>query len=195
MVIINDSKNCEYTFEHPQVVIYNLKERFTSISKKLEWGFSKCKNNFIYRLDDDDLLAPDALNNAERFILKNPNYEIYRSSGQYFFLENKFEKIGGNVNNGNIYTKKYLERIEFTEKSFGEDFDITYKFDAKIYEDKGKPTMIYRWGMNTYHVSGLGEVSTEFMYGRIDSMTRKNIGNFVLEPKFNDDYYKMIDYI
>ena len=55
--------------------------------------------------------------------------------------------------------------------------------------------MIYRWGMNTYHVSGLGNVSTNYMYERIDSMTKKDIGNFTLKPRFNDDYYRMINYI
>jgi cellulose synthase/poly-beta-1,6-N-acetylglucosamine synthase-like glycosyltransferase len=195
MVVINDSPNNVYTFNHPQVKIFNLKERFTSISKKLEWGFSKCSYDYIYRLDDDDLLGPDALNITEGFINANPGYEIYRPKTHYFFIHNKFDKIGGNVNNGNVYTKNYINRIQFPDKSFGEDFDITFKNNAKIYEDNGKPTMIYRWGMNTYHVSGFGEIQKEIIYKKIDEMTKNNLGNFELKPKFNSDYYKMINYI
>ena len=194
MVIVNDSPNTKYSFEHPQVKIFNLNERFSSVSKKLEWGFKQCKNEFIYRLDDDDLLGPDGLQITENFILKNPGYEVYRPKKHYMFIHNNFEKIGGNVNNGNVYTKKYIDRIIFPDKSFGEDFDITFKNNSKVYEDDGKPTMIYRWGMNTYHVSGLGDTPTEKMYKVIDEMTKNNTGNFELKPHFSSDYYKKITY-
>jgi len=192
MVIINDSPNSHYTFDHPQVRIFNIKERFPNISKKLEFGFQQCKYDFIYRLDDDDLLAPDALKMSEQFILENPGYEIYRPKKHYFFLHNKFEKIDGNVNNGNVYTKQYVNRISFPDSSFGEDFDITYKTNARIYESDGKPTMIYRWGMSTYHVSGMGNIDTQLMYEKVDSMTRHSIGNVVLQPNFQTNYYKQI---
>ncbi len=56
MVIINDNKDAEYIFDHPDVRIINLKDRFTSISEKLKWGFNQCKYDYIYRLDDDDLI-------------------------------------------------------------------------------------------------------------------------------------------
>jgi len=194
MVIVNDSPNTHYTYDHPQIKIFNLAERFPNLSKKLEWGFKQCQNECIYRLDDDDLLGPDALKISEEFILNNPGYDVYRPKQHYFFLHNKFESIGGNVNNGNVYTKKYINRIQFPDKSFGEDFDITYKFRPKIYESDGKPTMIYRWGMNTYHVSGFGDTPTEKLYEKIDHMTKNNHGNFVLKPHFTNDYYKMIPY-
>jgi hypothetical protein len=41
----------------------------------------------------------------------------------------------------------------------------------------------------------LGDVSTTHMYEVIDSMTKKNLGDYVLNPKFNDDYYRNINYI
>jgi len=195
IVIINDSLDNVYSYDHPQVKIFNLKEKFTSISKKLEWGFSKCLYDYIYRLDDDDLLAPNALKITENFIKNNPEFEIYRSKSNYLFIDNKFNKIFSSVNNGNIYTKKYINRIKFPDKNFGEDFDITFKNNAKIYEDDGKPTMIYRWGMNTYHVSGFGDIPKEVVYKKIDEITKNNIGNFKLKPNFNSDYYEMINYI
>jgi glycosyltransferase involved in cell wall biosynthesis len=195
MVIVNDSPDNFYTYDHPQIKIFNLKERFSSVSQKLKWGFEQCSFDFIYRLDDDDLLGPNGLQITEDFINKNPGFEIYRPKSHYFFIHNKFDKIGGNVNNGNVYTKSYINRIKFPDKSFGEDFDITFKNNAKIYEDSGKPTMIYRWGMSTYHVSGLGDVTTKEMYERVDSITKNNKGNFTLNPHFSSDYYRMINYI
>src|SRR5437868_6150127 len=64
MVIINDNPEIEYGFNHPNIRILNVETRFPSISSKIEWGYKQCKFDNIYRLDDDDLLAPNGLNNA-----------------------------------------------------------------------------------------------------------------------------------
>jgi glycosyltransferase involved in cell wall biosynthesis len=195
MIVVNDSPDTFYNFSHPQVKIFNLDKRFSSISKKLEWGFKNCSFDFIYRLDDDDLLAPEGLKMSKDIIKNNPGYEIYRPKSFYYFENNTFISIENNLNSGNIYTKKYIERIQFGDKSWGEDYDITLGFNAKIFEDETVKTMIYRWGMGTYHVSGLGNVTTEEMYKTIDSMTKNNRGNIILNPRFGSDYYKMINYI
>ena len=161
MVIINDNPDVDYVYNHPKVRIINHKERFPSIAAKLEWGYKQCKHDYIYRLDDDDLLAPWALNNAKIDILVNPGFDIYRSQGMYFFVNNKYQGENSNINNGNIYTKAYLDRIKFPDKSGDEDADITFHHGGTIYESKLKHTMIYRWGMNTLHISGMGKQPNE----------------------------------
>ena len=197
MVVVNDQPDVEYVFDHPKVRIINHKQRFSSISSKLANSFSSCKNEYIYRLDDDDLLAPWALEISRRNIEANPGYDVYRSDGQYFFLNNKYERVGSNVNNGNIYTKNYLSKINFSDKSFGEDVEITYGHNGRIFNfsDKRK-TMIYRWGMNTYHVSGLGDISSDEMRCRVDNIAKDPGGFGVvvigITPSFYEDYYGMI---
>lgn len=104
LVIINDS-GIEYVYSNDKVRIINVEKRFSSIGEKLSFGFSKCKYEYIYRLDDDDLLAPWALSDTVKDIMNYPNYDIYRSDGHYLFQDNRFIKISGNVNNGNVYTK------------------------------------------------------------------------------------------
>jgi hypothetical protein len=195
MIVVNDSPGTFYNFSHPQVKIFNLDKRFSSISKKLEWGFKNCSFDFIYRLDDDDLLVPKGLKQSKEMIINNPGYEIYRPKSFYYFENNNFISIESNLNSGNIYTKKYIERIQFGDKSWGEDYDITLGFNAKIFEDETVKTMIYRWGMGTYHVSGMGNISNEEIFKWTDKITKNNVGNITLNPCFNDDYYKMIDYI
>jgi glycosyltransferase involved in cell wall biosynthesis len=170
MIVVNDSPGTFYNFSHPQVKIFNLDKRFSSISKKLEWGFKNCSFDFIYRLDDDDLLVPKGLKQSKEMIINNPGYEIYRPKSFYYFENNNFISIESNLNSGNIYT-------------------------AKIFEDETVKTMIYRWGMGTYHVSGMGNISNEEIFKWTDKITKNNVGNITLNPCFNDDYYKMIDYI
>jgi glycosyltransferase involved in cell wall biosynthesis len=192
MVIINDDPKVKYRIIHPNIRCFNLNEKIDNISQKLKYGFNQCNFDYIYRLDDDDLLAPNALELVEKQIKENPNYEIYRRSSHYYFENNKFVDIKGNVNNGNVYTKKYINRIVFPEKSFGEDYDITFKFNGKIHESKDNPTMIYRWGMSTYHVSGMGDIPQEKVNKWVDKLSEKNGGDIDLYPKFNDNYYEQI---
>ena len=189
MVVINDNPEVKYIYNHPKVRIINCDERFPSISAKLEWGYKQCSYPYIYRLDDDDLLAPWALKNAQIDIDTNPGFEIYRSEGMYFFVDNKFEKQSSNINNGNIYTKDYLDRIKFPDKSGDEDADITFGHKASIYESKLKHTMLYRWGMNTFHISGLGNNNSTAILEHADKVLDNTTGDIHLHPHFNNNYY------
>lgn len=192
MVIINDNAEVDYIYDHPKVRIINHKERFPSISAKLEWGYKQCKGEYIYRLDDDDLLAPWALRNVQTDIDNNPGFEIYRSKGMYFFVHNLYQGENSNINNGNIYTKAYLDRITFPDKSGDEDADITFHHGGTIYESKLKHTMLYRWGMNTLHISGMGKQTNEKILAEADRVLDNTTGEIVLNPHFKNDYYGQI---
>lgn len=192
MVIINDNPEVDYIYDHPRVKIINHKERFSSISAKLQWGYKQCKYDYIYRLDDDDLLTPWAINNVKVDILTNPGFDIYRSEGMYFFVNNKFDKESSNINNGNVYTKAYLDRIVWPDISGNEDDKITFHQNAKIYESKLKHTMIYRWGMGTFHISGLGVQSNQVILDHADKVLDNTKGEIILNPHFDNDYYGQI---
>lgn len=193
MVIINDNIDVDYVYDHPNIRIINHKERFPSISAKIEWGYKQCKYDYIYRLDDDDLLSPWALKNLVIDIKENPGYDIYRSQGMYFFTNNIFQSERSNINNGNVYTKSYLDRITFPDKSGDEDVYITFHNNANIYESKLKHTMIYRWGMNTFHISGLGIQPNEVILTHADKVLDNTKGVINLNPHFDNDYYSQID--
>ena len=192
MVVINDEPNVVYKFNHPKVRVINLNQRFENISKKIEWGFKECKYDYVYRLDDDDLLSLNALKNVEKQINENPGYDIYRRSKHFYFVHNEFKDTNSSVNNGNVYSKDYLNRITFPDKNFGEDFDITFKFNGRVHESSETPTMIYRWGMSTYHISGMDDIPIKRQYEWADELKEKNDGVIDLDPKFNDNYYEQI---
>lgn len=192
MVIVNDNPDVDYIYEHDRVRIINHKERFPSISAKLEWGYKQCRYDYIYRLDDDDLLSPWALENVKRDITNYPGYEIYRSKGMYFFVNNIFQKQDSNINNGNVYTKAYLDRIKFPDKSGDEDMYITFRNDANIYESTLRHTMIYRWGMATLHISGMGIQPNDVILAQADKILDGTTGNIILNPHFDDEYYKQL---
>jgi glycosyltransferase involved in cell wall biosynthesis len=192
MVVINDNPEVDYVFDHPNVRIINHNQRFPSISAKIEWGYKQCVNDYVYRLDDDDLLMSYALSNVQNDIIHNPGYDVYRSKGMYFFSENKYQGVGGSVNNGNVYAKSYLDRIQFPGTSIGEDSEMTFGNKSNIYESKLPHTMIYRWGMGTLHISGMGNVSNEAVLNQADKVLDNTKGVVHLKPHFLHDYYSMI---
>jgi glycosyltransferase involved in cell wall biosynthesis len=192
-VVINDNAEVDYVYNHPKVRIINHKERFPSISAKLQWGYQQCQGEYIYRLDDDDLLAPWALHNVQTDIDNNPGFDVYRSKGMYFFVHNIFERENSNINNGNVYSKAYFDRIAWPDTSIGEDADITFHKNGNIYESKLKNTMLYRWGMNTLHISGMGHQPNQVILDQADKVLDNTKGTIELTPKFLNDYYGQIN--
>ena len=192
MVIVNDDAETKYNFPSDKILVCNLKNRFSSILKKLEFGFKLCKHDYIYRLDDDDLLQRGALKNVKESILENPGFDVYRSSHNHWFTNNKIVDRGDNVNNGNIYTKSYLDRVNFRDESVTEDQYLTFGHDAKICSFD-KPTMIYRWGMETYHISGMSTTDTKEVAEKTDEHVKdRQKGNLWLRPNFKHDYYQQV---
>lgn len=192
MVIINDNPEVDYVFDHPNVRIINHKERFNSISDKLQFGYKQCKYDWIYRLDDDDLLGPKGLVIARDAVFYlSPGYDIIRSSSHHFFNDNVYQGLAGSVNNGNIYSRQYLNRISWPGNSCGEDMYITFGHNANILTID-EPTMIYRWGMSTLHISGMGRVSNEEVMSRANEVLDNTIGTIYLTPQFNKEYYGQI---
>lgn len=192
MVILNDCPNVEYRIDIPNIRIINLNQRFSSVGKKLEFGFTQCRGEYIYRLDDDDLLSPYALDLQKEYRTTEPNKEIYRCQKHYFFSQNEYQGLSDAVNNGNCYSKAYTQRIECPDKSIGEDNHITFFNDADMYiGDTKRYSMIYRWGMGVYHISGMGDKPNEEIYKRVDESNTEE-GIIYLHPNFKEDYWSKL---
>ena len=194
MVVLNDCPTVKYQFKHKNVTVFNVSHRFPSISRKIEFGVKLCQNNYIYRLDDDDLLCNNALTSAIDAIKSNPGYDIYRSKGNYYFNNNKFVSVSDNVNNGNIYSKRFLQSIDFKDLSVNEDIHLTFNSGGKIHTFDDI-TMIYRWGMSTYHISGMNTLNPAKVSEMTDNFESSNEGgDYTLKPHFKNDYYSEIKY-
>lgn len=192
MVIINDSSVVEYRIENPKVKIINLNQRFSSVGKKLEWGFTQCKGDIVYRLDDDDLLTPWALELQREYHIDSPDSDIYRCQKAYFFSHNEYQRLADSVNNGNAYRTEWVKGIDMIDKSIGEDNWLTFIAGGNIHiGDKGRYSMIYRWGMGCYHISGMGDRPNKEIYEITDN-SNKESGIIHLEPKFRNDYWSQL---
>ena len=98
----------------------------------------------------------------------------------------------GNINNGNVYTKSFLDRIEFPSTGVGED-NIIIRTVVEYINLKLAHTMIYRWGMNTLHVSGMGQVSDQAINDQADKVLNNVKGKINLAPQFLNDYWSHLE--
>lgn len=191
MVIVNDKHDLTYTIDHPNIKVINLKNRTSCILEKLMIGFKHASNEYIYRLDDDDLLAPNALFNCSNEIKDNPGYDLYRSKSHYVFVNNKFEFINDNINNGNIFRKTHYLNISHPHRSIDEDVYLYSQCDAKIFA-YDFISMIYRWGMNTFHISGYGIIPTQELYNNLLNHFPQEEGHKNIVPNWKEDYWKLL---
>ena len=96
------------------------------------------------------------------------------------------------INNGNCYSRNFINRIDWIDRSIGEDNHITFHQNANIYTgDSGRYSMAYRWGMGVYHISGMGDTSNEEIY-RITDQSNKEKGIISLTPGLMKDYWSEI---
>jgi len=192
MIIVNDAKDVKYQIgDHgPRIKLVNSNHRYPSILAKLKYAFSLAKYPYMFRLDDDDLLTEFSLRDAKKAITENPGFDVYRSQGHYFFSNNEYQDRGSSINNGNIYSKDYIDRINWIDQSFGEDNWLTFFHNGKIHEYP-EMSMIYRWGMSTYHISGMGDVDQKEMFERVDKDMNES-GFYFLRPNFMSNYYEQI---
>lgn len=192
MVIVNDCPSVVYSFKHPKIKIYNISPRFSSVGLKLEWGMKNTSGDFVYRLDDDDLMTPWALSLQNEYINDNPGYDVYRCQNHYFYSNDEYQYLSDSINNGNCYSRDFINRINWIDKSIGEDNYVTFQQDAKIYTgDLGRYSMAYRWGMGVYHISTMGDIPNEDIY-RITDKSNKESGIIELVPKLKKDYWSEI---
>jgi glycosyltransferase involved in cell wall biosynthesis len=192
MVIINDCPDVQYVTAIPNIKIINLNKRFSSVGKKLEWGFTQCKGDVIYRLDDDDLLTPWALELQREYHRESPHSDIYRCQKHYFFSNNEYQDLSDSVNNGNAYRSEWLKGIDMIDKSIGEDNWLTFNTNANLHiGNTGRYSMIYRWGMGCYHISGMGDRPNEEIYERVDNSNTES-GLIYLQPNFKEDYWSKL---
>lgn len=192
MVVLNDSPDVSYVFDHPRVRVINHPTRFPNLSKKLQYGFTQCQGDWVYRLDDDDLLAPDALKNVSEWVKEGK--DIVRACKAFYLLNNDYQGFSDNINNGNVYSKKYLSRVIFSDNSIGEDVEITFKQGAEIFTGQ-EPTMIYRWGGDTFHISALGVENadkSDYLFNKIEERVKEE-GIITLNPHFKLPYWDMIN--
>jgi len=193
MVIINDDPDVKYEFDHPRVKIHNV-PKFTKFMEKLKFGFDQCHYTHTYRLDDDDLLLPNAVDTVLREVAANPDKDLYQASKHWFVGVNDttHNGIGSAVNTGNTFSRKFIEWLDWANapEPPGEDQWMCYYPDIRTHEFE-EMTMLYRWGVSPAHLTHKSKQKTmqEFHDGVNQWQQTGQQATIKLQPNFTRDWY------
>ena len=136
-------------------------------------------------------LTEDNLKVCQHYITENPGYDVYRSKEVQFTTNTTYMGLFGSVNNGNIFTKKYVASLGKKQLSVNEDQYMLFDGKPRVYTFDF-PSMIYRWGMGTYHISGMSITDPAEVNNRTDKFGPMEKGIIRLEPKWKTNYYEIV---
>jgi hypothetical protein len=207
LLILNDFAQQTIVFEHPQVTVVNLSERFGSVGEKRNAAAALCRHDLLAVWDDDDIYLPHRLSFSvshyhpqRRFfkatrafvlndgVLSGPSTKQYHAAGMWH--RSLFDEVGG-----------------YRHMGSGEDTDIEIRFKKVIGRGMNygliEPCEIYylyRWhGTQSYHLSGFGrdepghsgnDKVLEYVLRQLDQGAIPS-GRIVLRPQWTVDYSRL----
>ena len=205
LVILNDCSEQNLIFEHPQVKIFNFKERIKPLGKKFNHSVSLCTGDIFMPWEDDDIYLPWRMSTTLKYMnngLFHTGQGIFEQDHQNLIFSNNvfhcnlaisrenWEKIGGylNIDKGSVDCS-LLSTI--TNKIQNPSMSIPKK---EIF-------YIYRWSQTgSYHASGIAPYeecdfakATEKI---VEDQKTKNefiSGDVVLNPHYKYDYLKYVN--
>jgi glycosyltransferase involved in cell wall biosynthesis len=201
MLIINDNYSQTFHYQHPQIRIFNFKEKFSTIGEKRNFGLKNALGDLILQLDDDDLLLPTYLDNLKKAIgdngwlcaqkpimyYDNSDKVILCPTPQYnTFLYRRQPIIGGieydtvNYDELTPFYNKVTQRSRINgiyRQLKPHEYGYVYRQD--INEDK-------RYKMSDFKKESL-DIQNQILLGLKDSS-----GDITLKPKWNKDYTSII---
>lgn len=217
LIVLNDLKEQKLTFDHPEVKIINLDQRFHSIGEKRNACASLSSHDYLFVWDDDDIFLPHRISYTISMMTEPFLNRIW---GDFFkptvalILNEKTilraHRDGKLYHSGAAYTRKTFDYVRgYEHKGRGEDSDFErrvaeIKFDGIQLEDiyygiKLKDVYyIYRfWYSNSYHIRDYSQdgATCNTQVGNFvkEQLQKREIktGDILLNPHWEQDYIKL----
>lgn len=178
------------SFKDSRIKYFKTENKGTSAA--LNYGLSLCKNEWVARIDADDLNTKTRLETQVKFLEENPEYDIVSSWSVYFREHDKilfllkeptehldiydYLDLHNPINSsGVIYRKEFILNEGYNESfKHNEDFELFYRIRDNV---------------------KLCNIPQFLVYTRVrkDSKTYKNNNSNLYEMLFNPAFKKMID--
>lgn len=213
MIILNDLAEQQLSFDHPEIRIVNIAQRFHSLGEKRNACVALASHDILFPWDDDDIYLPHRISFSVRNL--SPERGFFKPNLSF---ECNNAVISGPVSNVFQSSSCVTRDLFYRAKGFpsivkGEDVAFDRAVEAIV--GKGKEYKIkhpseafylYRWyGTGSYHISGVANkpATPEIENERAGFFVRQQIekglmptGVVPLEPKWRNDYTDMVaDYV
>jgi glycosyltransferase involved in cell wall biosynthesis len=212
LLILNDFTRQTIVFDHPQVTIVNLAERFRTLGEKRNAATAMCRHDLLAVWDDDDIYLPHRLSFS---VSKYDEQRRFFKPTRGFVLNHG--AISGPTeylfHSGSMWHRSLFDEVGgYAHMGSGEDADIEARFKKVIgsgmYYGLIQPSEIYylyRWsGTESYHLSLFGRDgpdrsgSDQVMEYVLGEIVRGIIrpGEIALQPHWSIDYARLVkDYV
>lgn len=195
LIILNDQKDVIYKYNDPRVKIFNYSERFPSLGNKRNRSMDLVNGDYVFIFDDDDIYYSNHISRLIEFHQENSEYDIVGNGMCHFSQDNRDIQNQPDplAFNGACIKREYYKTHKFpNNKSAGEDLD--YIQDAKILKtNDGQTSWHYRWGLNIWHMSGLGGDGMESYITKTYITRIGDLKNVELKPEISNEvkeYYR-----
>ncbi|MCG8432536.1 MAG: glycosyltransferase family 2 protein, partial [Gammaproteobacteria bacterium] len=202
LIILNDLDAQRLIFDHPEVRIFNLKERFTTFGEKRQRSCELAKFDLLCHWDDDDIYLGHRLDLS--IDLLGANDQFFKPTTAYFWNDGQITSIEKNLFHvQSCFRKELLVAVGgYPAINGAEDLEFEKKFAGRdgiriIDIPPEQNYYFYRWAGVGVHVSGLDAVSTDGRdgYDLFDEDVRRGIaegtvpgGDIELRPQWHHDY-------
>lgn len=197
LIIVNDQVGVELILPielSKNIRLYNTSKRFDSLGQKRNYVKSLAKGEFCCLWEDDDLSTPWRLSKSVEYLQKNLEVDCVKTNITLSSTDNKNYSIcGNNFEGSTCFRTKFLKKYDYDiSKSVTMDLDLEKKGKIACINPTPNFWYIYRWGLNTHHLSGISnEKQTWERSLTFDSFTKLK-GEILIKPEFKDFYWEDI---
>lgn len=204
LLIINDYDLQTLYYNHPQIRIFNLKEKFKTISDKRNFGLDNITGDLVLQLDDDDFLLPSYLENL-KFAIKDADWLSVQRPIIYYNDINKIFLSPVPQTGTFLYNKNVAKKIRYySDNDNANELNLFYKNVEQVFKGyrirmQLKPDQCgYVWRQDVddkrkYSLANL--LKKNIPQNEWDSLLipiEDKVGEIVLQPKWSKDYVTII---
>lgn len=169
LIICNDAPEQKLAINHPAIKVLNIKERFKTLSDKIQYMIDNSNGDLLCRWDDDDISLPHRLSYSANKLAESELLE-WRAANYYWDTGTLREiTFPGNTHIMSLWNRKVLLSSPFNGKyppKRSGDEDQLFNTYLQPLEAAGKSKCeeipkediyyLYRWGEGSKHLSGAG---------------------------------------
>lgn len=192
LIILNDQEGVNIKCDYNNVKVYNIPKRFNSLGEKRNYIKRLANGEYCCIWDDDDLYTPYRISQSVKFFKENPSYDIIKAKDAIISVDNlNYKKANNLFHSQAIIKKEYIDKTEYPSISVAEDIEFEKNAKIKSVDIFPRFWYVYRWGLNTHHVSGLSNEKESWK--RSIEFYKNMKGDFVISPEFKNNYWEEIN--
>lgn len=200
LIIVNDLAEQTLIFDHPQVKIFNFKDRFFSIGLKRNKSAELSSGEILTLWDDDDIYLPWALSQFVIEFEQNPAVGLIKPDMAWVYIDNILEFRHGLAANIAFTKKAFNDVGGFVNIDLGEDINLLDRLVINLTPKRFKNLSLRKedyaficvWHRDSYHLSD--KENGIFGFTKVEQYVKSKLIEplVVLSPHWKHDYVEMI---